>query len=264
MSGESLDALVNFDPAVSQGTRRLMTPGFRRMSQGIIHSALTAFSPSERPASTREPEGSEQTLLHPTFMSEITHFESEEYARAYFRAHGPSKVFTRRFTELSPGVKFQADPIKTPLLLTKNRSEAKISIAAFKLILKWTGAGPASRKGQCSASTCRKLLKILKDAPEVRDEIFCQLVKQTRKCPDPGCLSNTWDLFLIVATIFPSSQDSEGFIKSHLANCAKAPNRASPTLHSSPSSDSPRAVQSVIRSSPSQMTYSTASRATRT
>jgi hypothetical protein len=124
----------------------------------------------------------------------------------------------RRFIELAPGVKFQVDPTKTLVVLpTNRRSEAKISIAAFRLILTWTGAGPASRKGQCLVSTCRKLLKILRDAPELRDEIFCQLVKQTRKC-----LSNTWDLFLILATIFPSFRDSEGFIKSHLANCAKA------------------------------------------
>jgi hypothetical protein len=221
MADELFPPLARLDQGIASSARFLRTSGFRRSSHSFHHSPLAVFAPSEGPMSTRHPEGSERVPLCPIFMSEIARFQSEESTRGYFPDDSPSKAFKRRFVELSPGVKFQSEPIKTPLLLTTNRSEAKISIAAFKLILQWTGA---SGKDQCSASTCRKLLKILKDVPELRDEIFCQLVKQTRMCPDPGCLSNTWDLFLIIATIFPSSKDSEGFIKSHLASCAKAPN----------------------------------------
>jgi hypothetical protein len=51
---------------------------------------------------------------------------------------------------------------------------------------------------------------------ELRDEGYFQLIKQTRQNPDPQWLKFTWDLFLIVATIVPSSRNSENWIKAHL------------------------------------------------
>jgi hypothetical protein len=222
LGDEVLPQPARLMPEVTPEVRRRQSQLARPASHGILRAPLALFRRPERLPSNGDEEFPQPVALLPGFMSEISRFQSEEYARRYFREHRPSNVFKRRFVELSPGVKFQADPIRMPVLLSNKRSEAKLSISAFRLILKWTGADPAHRKGLCSHSTCRELLKILKDAPELRDEIFCQLVKQTRKCPDPACLSNTWDLFLIVATIFPSSRNSEAFIKSHLAGCAKS------------------------------------------
>jgi hypothetical protein len=47
-----------------------------------------------------------------------------------------------------------------------------------------------------------------------------QLVKQTRENPDPECRYHTWEVFLLVATLFPPTRNSEGLIKGHIAECA--------------------------------------------
>jgi hypothetical protein len=59
-------------------------------------------------------------------------------------------------------------------------------------------------------------MEALYAVPELRDEVYMQLIKQTRENPNRPCLLRTWQL-VIVATVFPSTGDSETVIKTHLA-----------------------------------------------
>jgi hypothetical protein len=51
-----------------------------------------------------------------------------------------------------------------------------------------------------------------------------QLMKQTRNNPNPDWLHKTWELFLIIVTYFPSTKDSENWIKSHFSRQIRDPN----------------------------------------
>jgi hypothetical protein len=66
-----------------------------------------------------------------------------------------------------------------------------------------------------------KLVNAVVESPELRDEVYFQLIKQTRNNPRADCCLRTWDLFLVLATVCPSSRESENWVKSHLARYAK-------------------------------------------
>ena len=67
------------------------------------------------------------------------------------------------------------------------------------------------------------MISLLQENPKMRDEVYFQLIKQTRDNPNPEWLKHTWELFLIIATFFPSSRDSEIWIKSHLFEMSRSP-----------------------------------------
>jgi hypothetical protein len=48
-------------------------------------------------------------------------------------------------------------------------------------------------------------------------------MKQTQRNPNVGWLQRTWELFLIVVTFFPSTQNSEKWIKSHFSRNTQHP-----------------------------------------
>jgi hypothetical protein len=54
-------------------------------------------------------------------------------------------------------------------------------------------------------------------APDLRDEVYFQLLKQTLKNDNESVRARTWDLLLIVATAIPASAAAEHEIKSHIA-----------------------------------------------
>jgi hypothetical protein len=105
---------------------------------------------------------------------------------------------------------WQADPLNAPLLQAHTKVSAKLATDAFRQILAYTSATG-------TIAQAAKLVDMLSSCPEVRDEVFFQLIKQTRTNPDQNCEIKTWELFLIVATLFPSSRNSETWIKSHIA-----------------------------------------------
>jgi hypothetical protein len=117
---------------------------------------------------------------------------------------------------------FQTDPITTPLLLGSAGGLARQALESFKLILSYTGADCPPPPPRTALPTLRRLLKLGVDCPDLIDEIFFQLVKQTRKNNDPECALRTWELFLIVASALPSTRNSEHDIKSHLACHARS------------------------------------------
>jgi hypothetical protein len=105
--------------------------------------------------------------------------------------------------------KFEAEPIKAPIL---DGCPAKLAIQASKNIVKYT---TVPKKPQVGYG--RDLVKLAIENPEVQDEIFYQLVKQTIDNRDLECLGKTWELFLIVASFVPASDLAQDDVKAHLA-----------------------------------------------
>jgi hypothetical protein len=153
---------------------------------------------------------------------EISRFKVAEYASEFFRNQRCTRVFSRKQIRLGPDQIFQTEPIQTPLLLSSARSVAKQALESFKLILSYTGAGGSQQQPKVALQTLRRLLKLGVDFSDLRDEIFFQLVKQTRKNTDLDCALRTWELFLIIATVLPSTRNSENDIKSHLVHHARS------------------------------------------
>jgi hypothetical protein len=157
-----------------------------------------------------------QRALPMDLKSEIQQFQAEEVAQKFFRDRRKPGVFSRQKVDSEALVSFQAEPLKNPLLLTHNKNSSKAAIDCFKLILGFTGADTKDKARAGGAVSANRLITTAISMPEVRDEIFFQLVKQTRGCSNRDCLLKTWELFLIFATVIPATRDSEQWIKAHL------------------------------------------------
>jgi hypothetical protein len=152
--------------------------------------------------------------------AEIEQFQMADFASKFFRERRGGHVFARRKISVESLTSFQRDPLKLPLLLAHSKSSAKLSIECFRQILSYTGASEGSGRSGL-AMTAVRLLTSLVGCPEIRDEVYFQLMKQTRGNPDATCLHLTWNLFVIVSTNIPSSRDSEKWVKAHLFRAAR-------------------------------------------
>jgi hypothetical protein len=63
--------------------------------------------------------------------------------------------------------------------------------------------------------------------PELRDELYMQLVKQTRGNPSPASRSKAWGLFNLVAASMPPSKDFTGLISEYVHSALQVRSRTS-------------------------------------
>jgi hypothetical protein len=174
-------------------------------------SAPEATAPPRLLAGSRQPLG-----LPAELQSDIHQFQVRDFAEQFFREQRAGRMFQRRRVSADLLVCWQTEPLKQPLLQSTNRSFSKAATDCFRDILTYSGADLESIEIGAPAVALRVAnLGIV--CPELRDEIFSQLLKQTNDNPVPSMLRRTWELFLISASLFPSSKSSEIWIKAHCA-----------------------------------------------
>ncbi|OHT09812.1 RhoGAP domain containing protein [Tritrichomonas foetus] len=154
----------------------------------------------------------------PTDLQEdIKKFQLADFARQFFRAHRGNHKFTRKRISVDALTEFSSEQLSEPLLEAIDSKISKLAISSFKYILYYTGVLPS----KTPAAYADRLINHMYTNPAIRDEVMFQLIKQTRKNPNKDWLQKTWELFIIVVTVFPSSRNSENWIKSHLASESK-------------------------------------------
>jgi hypothetical protein len=162
-----------------------------------------------------------QRSLPTDLKGEIQRFQHADYANQFFREPRGGKAFAWKKVSVEAMSQFQSEPLKEPLLTQHTKTSSKAAIDCFKLILTYTGADPTSKTKPGMAILVSRLISNLVSIPELRDEVYFQLIKQTRDNGNRDCLKLTWDLFLIVATMIPASRNSETWIKAHLYNSSQ-------------------------------------------
>jgi hypothetical protein len=188
------------------------------ISAAPIRATITLSGPprSGRPAPT--PARSQSTVLPADLRAEIHQFQITEFAHQFFREHRKGGIFSRKAISVEDLSQWQSGPLKGPLLKSLPAKLAKPAAQCFKFILSYTGAEADSRPG--NALTLQRLLDVVFSGEELRDELYFQLVKQTRRNPNADCLYRTWELFLLAASVFPSTRNAESYIKSHIVESA--------------------------------------------
>lgn len=89
----------------------------------------------------------------------------------------------------------------------------------FKKILTFAGDGKRTSLAD-RVQAASDVLKTGSREELLRDEIFCQLVKQTRECPKPDVALRSWQLIYCAARSFQPSSDFRPFLLSHAAKYA--------------------------------------------
>lgn len=122
---------------------------------------------------------------------------------------------------------FQRDPIPTSLLKI-NSDLVSRAIKLFQIILKYMEVDSSDRVSQTSLDErielVGKLYKQTLKRPELRDELFAQISKQTRNNPDRQLLIRAWELMYLCASSMPPSKDIGGYLSEYVHNVAHGMN----------------------------------------
>lgn len=117
-------------------------------------------------------------------------------------------MFGKR-TQVAKILKWKKDLIKTALLKLNSSMNVE-AVQAFKNVVSFMGDRVTRKE---TGSHAQKLMKNTLHAPEeLRDEIFCQLIKQTTENPMPESTQKGWQLMAIAAGTYPPSREFEPYL----------------------------------------------------
>uniref|UniRef100_A0A7S0R8D5 Kinesin-like protein n=1 Tax=Pyramimonas obovata TaxID=1411642 RepID=A0A7S0R8D5_9CHLO len=117
---------------------------------------------------------------------------------------------------------FSKDIIPTSLLKLSN-DHASRGVKIFSLILKYMGESGEPVSPQEGVTICNKLLREGLKRPELRDELYAQLSKQTRNNPNLRSNLKAWELMHLVAATMPPSKDFVSYVSEYIHDCAHDP-----------------------------------------
>ncbi|XP_074301759.1 kinesin-like protein KIN-14E isoform X2 [Silene latifolia] len=118
---------------------------------------------------------------------------------------------------------FQKDPIPTSLLKIGTDLVTRAT-KQFQTILKYMGVDSSDRVAPTRIDErielVGKLYKHTLKRPELRDELFVQISKQTRNNPDRQYLIKAWELMYLCASSMPPSKEIGGYLSEYVHNVA--------------------------------------------
>jgi hypothetical protein len=155
-------------------------------------------------------------------LAAISKYELADFAAGSFRKHRDGNRFQGRTIPLEQLTSFTSKPLKKPLLTSVPTVLKKQGAELFQLLLEYTHVLPCKNQGLA----LRRILMLLHaHQAELVDEFIFQLIKQTINNRTLAFLLRTWELFLIVATIFPVTTDRLKWVLAHLSRNSADPDQ---------------------------------------
>ncbi|XP_044253727.1 unconventional myosin-XV [Tribolium madens] len=118
-------------------------------------------------------------------------------------------------------IKWQGTPIDGPLLRLEDPELGPLAVECFECILRYCGDLPLTPEMPEVKCVYTVLMHCHKHA-QLRDEVYCQLMKQTtsNKSESPESCQRAWRLLSIVAAYFACSDNLLPFLTEHLSSAA--------------------------------------------
>ncbi|KAJ6495627.1 hypothetical protein C8R47DRAFT_1115791 [Mycena vitilis] len=180
-------------------------------------------------------------ILPQDLASDILQFSRSDFARQYFSTHRTGFIFRRR-VPVTQMMTWQKTPLHSPLL-TLHRTLGKDAVKIFKVIqhimgdrdrdkpvgVRMASENHVSTVASINASTTslvgnaagiveeeRWLLGVGITYGELRDEIYCQTMKQLTGNPNPESVFKGWQLLCVLLITFPPSKNFETYLRSFI------------------------------------------------
>ncbi|KAG8863335.1 hypothetical protein FRB96_008827 [Tulasnella sp. 330] len=171
-------------------------------------------------------------ILPRSLAEDIQQFAVEDFAKRYFNTHRTGLIFKRR-VPVEKMMSWQKGPLQAPLLVL-NRSLHKDAVKAFRVIQRVMGDrekekvnSSKSTDSTTSSSGVGKetygIGSVLEEERwmlgeglthgELRDEIYCQVIKQLTGNPNPESIFHGWQLMCVLLTTFPPSKNLEAYAR---------------------------------------------------
>ncbi|TDL22630.1 hypothetical protein BD410DRAFT_828384 [Rickenella mellea] len=199
--------------------------------------------------SDRKSESSSLTghrVLPDDLASDIQQFVQADFARQYFSTHRTGFIFRRR-VPVEQLMMWQKTPLTSPLLVL-NKTLQKDAVKIFKVIQRIMGdrerdrpvgvrvpsethlssslAGTSMYNNGSTTSLPSGVVGVLEEERwvlgegllhgELRDEIYCQLVKQLTGNPSPESLFRGWQFLCVLLVTFPPSKNFEAYLRTFM------------------------------------------------
>lgn len=171
-------------------------------------------------------------VLPEDLASDIQQFSESQFARQYFSTHRTGFIF-RRKVPVSQMMAWQKTPLSTPLLQLPNKSLHKEAVRVFKAVQKIMGDkdkiphnGSTTSLGGTPASILEEQRWLLSQGlthGALRDEIYCQIMKQSTGNPSSESTFRGWQLLCVLLVTFPPSKDFEPSLRSYLQQGTSQP-----------------------------------------
>ncbi|KAG8829254.1 hypothetical protein FRC17_006882, partial [Serendipita sp. 399] len=193
---------------------------------------------------TKRLSSGDHRTLPKNLAQEIQQFQVADFAKRYFSTHRTGLLFRRRIP-VEQLMVWQKGPLSSPLLVL-NRSLHKDAVKIFKIIQRIMGDRQSDRPGaglrmhsetgytsgrdsgresehSHHRSTGNSILEeekwMLQEGllhGELRDEIYCQLVKQLSNNPSAESIFKGWQLLCVLVVTFPPSKNFEEYLRSFM------------------------------------------------
>lgn len=121
-------------------------------------------------------------------------------------------------------LQFSKEAIPTSLLKLSSDHSSR-GVKMFSLILKYMGELGDPVSPQEGSAICNKLLREGLKRPELRDELYAQLSKQTRNNANLRSCLKAWELMHLVAATMPPSKDFVSYVSEYIHDCAHDANQ---------------------------------------
>jgi hypothetical protein len=135
----------------------------------------------------------------------------EEYAEEHFNLNRKGMFGSK--TTVTKVLSWKNEMIGTSLLKMPSRDMDQQALQCFKNVCCFMGDRSSSKD---ETGHAEKLLKTCLTAPEeLRDEVFCQIIKQTTNNPNPDSCRNGWMLLGLCGGSFSPSKELEPYLSSY-------------------------------------------------
>ncbi|XP_026771155.3 unconventional myosin-XVB [Pangasianodon hypophthalmus] len=149
-----------------------------------------------------------------------------EFARKYFREavlRTNERGQPNGLRELEQMVQYTAEPINESLILFSDNDLSVLGVQSFIHVMQFMTDQPL-RKDQTEAKCANFIIQLGKENEFLRDELYCQIIKQTSNNPHKESCARGWLLLNLITGFFPCSSTLLPYVMRHLKNCSQDSN----------------------------------------
>ncbi|KAH9963815.1 hypothetical protein BC827DRAFT_1128657 [Russula dissimulans] len=157
-------------------------------------------------------------ILPQDLASDIQQFVESDFAQQYFATHRTGFIF-KRTVPVGQMMAWQRGPLSAPLL-NLTRALHKDAVRTFRAVQRLMGD---SEKGATTGANTPRLEEarwLLGEGltyGELRDEIYCQVMKQITSNPNAYSTFRGWQLLCVLLVTFPPSKNFEPYFHAFLS-----------------------------------------------